>query len=63
MKNMKKLIAALLLAAMALSLAACNPTRRGTNRCTICGSSNIYYNSGSYAYCYEHFQDMINYRK
>ena len=58
---MKKLIAAILLAVLVLSMTACNPTRKGTNRCTICGSSDIYYNSGNYAYCYRHFQDMLDY--
>lgn len=38
-----------------------NPTRKGMHRCTICKSSNIYYDSGSYAYCEKHFNDMINY--
>lgn len=38
-----------------------NPTRKGTHRCTICGSPNIYYDSGSYAYCKKHFNDMVNY--
>ena len=59
---MKKLIAILLLAVMVLSLCACNPTRRGqTNRCTICGSSDVYYSSGTYGYCEEHFNDMLEY--
>lgn len=61
---MKKFISIVLLCAALLSMTACgNSTRRGTNRCTICGSSNIYYNSGNYAYCYKHFQDMMDYGK
>lgn len=58
---MRKWIAAILLAITMVSLVGCNATRKGTNRYTICGSKDIYYNSGNYAYCYRHFQDMLDY--
>ncbi len=48
---------------MCAVMGSCDDNHKGENRCTICGSRNIYYNSGSYAYCQEHFNDMVNYGK